>query len=221
MKNAIYVVNHREQMRPNARASMVAAAARWGCRFAEITESANTLHPACWKADALEWAAGEGVERVFILDADLVVSAACPDPFAMFGPEGLQVVSDRQTVCPARDKAETDEWEIVAGQRFKPPFYFNSGVILADVAEHRSLFSHVAQTCREFPHLCWHDQTPFNVVAHHHHPESVAQMSDTWNFHNPARRLAGWADMRATGKFIYHFPGNPDRNLEIDQVRWE
>jgi len=185
--------------------------------FIECTDLAGeTLHPACWKTRAFQIT---GCERLLVLDADAVISEIAPNPFDL-SPQLMKVVSDRQTYNPARNKAETDEWEIVTGKRFEPANYFNSGMILASWLYHRDLFHEAYQLCRKFPHLCWHDQTPFNVVVQSDPfpDQTVAFIDESWNFHNPAGRLPDWQRMK---KFIYHFPGNPDRNQQIEQTLWQ
>lgn len=224
MKQGIFVVNANDQLQPNAHRSIAAAANRWQCDLLVVQTSSSPLHPACWKTEAFERAAVYGIEQVLILDADIVVSAFCPNPFHFFAEFAgrMVVVNDRQTHNPARDKAEIDEVEIMTGARTRLENYFNSGVILADVAYHRELFASAARRCEAFPHLCWHDQTPFNVSANVTLDSTGVRSNlhyadETWNFHNPAGRIEGWQRMK---KFIYHFPGNPDRNKQIEQVDW-
>lgn len=239
MKNIVFVVNKGEMLRPNSRASITAAAVRWQAEFMEVTEWRNPLHPACWKTEAFTIAAERLAERMaspavsegepfapavertrlFILDADVVVSAKCPNPFTTFQEGRLVVVSDRQSYCPARDKAEVDEVEIVTGMRTLYPDYFNSGVILATQDWHEQFFLRAADLCERNRHLCWHDQTPFNVAAQVGQPLAYADRE--WNYLNPAGSVRNWTEMGTTGIHIYHFAGNPDRKSHIDMVRWE
>ncbi len=214
--NAILTINLRDILLPNARASFRAAAARWGCEYVEVTEWGNPQHPANWKCDAFDIV--PDAERLFIIDADAVISGLCPNPFTEFDPEDMIVVSDRQTHCPARLKAEQDEWGIVTGGASYPVLYFNSGVILASRAEHEEIFEEAAAYCARWPDLCWHDQTPFNVAVARRRQGNVRFADESWNFHNPAGRLIKWQGQE---RHIYHFPGNPDRNAQIAQVRWQ
>lgn len=223
MKTAIFVVNTNEALGANAQESLMSARDRWQTPLVVCGNHTSTLHPACWKTMAFEIVekASGPVERLLILDADLVVSAECPNPFELFGPEQLVVVSDRQTHNPARDKAETDEWQIVTGQRLIPPAYFNSGMMLASREHHGALFAQAAGLCERFPHLCWHDQTPFNVAVYQYQNDlRVFYADDRWNFHNPAERVRHWQSMNQNRKYVYHFPGNPDRQRQIQEVNW-
>lgn len=220
----IFVVNIRGALDENSRESMRAAALRWDVSMVECTDHESPLHPACWKTMAfstMEKIHGSAPRRILILDADMVVSSECPNPFEVFTEQTFAVVTDRQTHNPARDKAETDEWEIVTGKREKIPFYFNSGFILASYRHHVPIFNEAATLCEEHPHLCWHDQTPFNVSLHLAPvPIAVCQADMCFNFQNPCGRIRDWQDMRKSGQYIYHFPGNPDRNHQIKQVTW-
>lgn len=216
MKNVIFVVNANNALRNNSAESIEAAALRWKCDQLIINSSDCTLHPACWKTDALRSSSHHGWERVLILDADTVVSSRAPNPFDV--PEHLMmVVSDRQTHNPARDKAEVDEWEIITGTRTVPARYFNSGMILAHVELHAALFKRAWDLAHDFPHLCWHDQTPFNVAAQGF--DFVHYADDAWNFLNPVGRIPEWRSM--TSKYVYHFAGNPDRHSQIGEVQWK
>jgi hypothetical protein len=213
--NAIFVINQGGFMQPNAHASFEAARLRWAVSLYEIEKLDNPLHPACWKTMLLDYARAHALERILILDADTVISVACPNPFTTFSEHLMVVVSDRQTHAPARDKAEIDEVEIITGQRRKLDNYFNSGMILASVNHHLKLFESARLTCEVWRHLCWHDQTPFNLVCEH---QPVLHYADeVWNFLNPAGRIPNWQQMQ---KHIYHFAGNPDRNKQITETNW-
>lgn len=218
---AILVVDVNGALGEDTRQSIDAAASRWGARFLTIPASGSPLHPACWKTEAFTLTAPHGVDRLLILDADVVVSELCPNPFAFFpDPARMVVVSDRQTHHPARDRVEADEWKRVTGADTRPARFFNSGFILADAGHHAGLFARAAELCRKFRHLCWHDQTPFNVAAQGF-PNDLHFTDEAWNFLNPTGRLADWPDMERTGKFIYHFAGNPARNRQMAEVKWQ
>lgn len=216
--NAIFVINQGDFMQPVTRASINAAQERWGCHLIEVKASDNTLHPACWKTTLLATAKEMGIARFMSLDADVVVAASCPSPFTQFADDKIIVVSDRQTHCPARDKAEIDEVEIITGYRTKLPNYFNSGVIVASAKnpQHYRLFEYASELCEQHRHLCWHDQTPFNVSLSQQ--AGVSFVDQTWNFLNPAGRIANWQQMQ---KNIYHFAGNPSRHQQIAETNWK
>lgn len=220
--NTILTVNARifrdECLHDNSRRSFQAAASRWGCDYFEWTKNTGRLghlHPACWKTMVFLAIGPPGFERALIVDADAVISANCPNPFETFPEEQLTVVTDRQTPCGARDKAEADEWKIVTGRDKPPARYFNSGVILASAEHHASRFRVAMDLCEKFPDLCWHDQTPFNVAFEDYPQVNFADA--TWNFFNPADRVPEWPRMV---KNIYHFPGNPARLTQIPNVLW-
>lgn len=211
--NGIFVVNQGGCLQPNALASMRAAADRWGCALHIMEENSSALHPACWKLLAFEETC---FDRLLILDADAVVNETCPNPFEIFGLAKLIVVNDRQTHQPARDKAELDEWEKVTGIREKPDQYFNSGMMVTAREHHAELFKLAYAHCLIHPHLTWHDQTPVNFVMSENR-DVLSFADETWNFHNPAGRIADWQRMK---KNIYHFPGNPNRNHQIAETKW-
>lgn len=215
--NAIYVINQGGMLQPNALASMLDAALRWNVDFREVTEmpDAGDVHPAIWKLSLLRQAETDGNTRLLILDADTVISDKCPSPFTTFRREDLVVVTDRQVPHGPRDKAEVDEVEIVTGRRRLLKNYFNSGVVLADVETHWETFEVARVLADSWKHLCWHDQTTFNLAAEH--CPHLTYADTTWNFLNPAGRLPDWEKMQ---KHIYHFAGNPDRNLHIQRTRW-
>lgn len=216
ISEAIIVINQGDFLRQNSRDSIVAAAARWGADLFILTHSDNSLHPACWKTTLLATAREMGIARIMSLDADVVVSAQCPSPFETFPADRMIVVSDRQTHCPARDKAEIDEVELVTCERRKMANYFNSGMIIASVDYHLKIFEVAAMTCEQNRHLCWHDQTPFNVAAERW--SNLEFVDETWNFLNPCGRIANWQQMQ---KNIYHFAGNPSRHPQIAETNWK
>lgn len=211
--NGIFVVNQGGCLQPNALASMKAAADRWGVVLHIMEENSSALHPACWKLLAFE---ETSFDRLLILDADTLINSTCPNPFDEFTEDKLTVVSDRQTHQPARDKAELDEWEIVSGKRVNPGRYFNSGMMVASREHHEPYLRAAYALCLIHPHLTWHDQTPVNVVMNDH-SDVLSFADETWNFHNPAGRIPDWQNMK---KNIYHFPGNPNRNHQIAETKW-
>jgi len=211
--NAVFVVATGDALSPTSRESISAATRRWHCALEIIEKSVSTLHPACWKLLVFD---KPDVERAMILDADTVVHSKCPNPFDSFDPKMLSVVSDRQTHQPARDRAELDEWAIVAGERVAPAQYFNTGMMVA-YRSHAALFAGAYDLCEKFPGLAWHDQTPMNVVMSRH-LEILNYVGQSWNYHNPNLRNPTWRQMFAD---IYHFPGNPDRLKLISEVQWK
>lgn len=218
--NGIYVVDTNDALCEEAYASISAAAARWfGVELVVVSLTESELHPACWKLLAFEFPglAASEYERLMILDADTVISAQAPNPFDLFPEDKLTVVTDRQTHQPARDKAEADEWRIVTVLE-RPSNYFNTGMMIASRA-HQPLFELAYGLCEQYPSLSWHDQTPLNVVmSQHQHLLNYTDQS--WNFHNPNKRLPNWQNMAETKQNIYHFPGNPDRLKLISEVQW-
>ena len=179
--------------------------------------------------------------QVLIIDADTVVSSVCPDPFAEFQMQHPTTMAGaRRPLVVVKNgnperfgdyqailNCERHEWAKVfnaseASQysflNSAPKDYFNSGVMVAQEC-HRGLFAEAKRYCLLDLGLGWQDQTPLNFVAQLNGGANF--VDEKWNFIHPWTLGAGWEDMHKTGKFIYHFAGEPDRAEKIARVKWQ
>jgi hypothetical protein len=85
MNSAIVTVNYGNFLSGNSRASMKAAASRWGCDFWEM----NELETPKWPdraPNAMKTAIFllSGYDEMFVVDGDTIISRHCPNPFETF-----------------------------------------------------------------------------------------------------------------------------------------
>ena len=218
--------------------------------FADAARAVLARTPGVAAACPMAELGEERHHELFVVDADTVVSARCPSPFVgtSWGPldrthhprharlvavgnGNPQRCGDYQGIRGA----ELAEWgklpAVQAGAvHTEPPAageYFNSGVMLARAGA-RDVFEAARGVCLLDLGLGWHDQTPLNffalVEARKHAARRAFQLAlvdETWNFIHPRTLGAGWEDMGRTGKYIYHFAGEPERAGVIERVRWE
>lgn len=209
---------------------MQAAAERWGANFLEINEGMNPgipVSPASLKCFCFRLS---GADEFFILDADTVVSSQCPNPFETFtGPELVAVPngSDRFGDLWAIRSCEAFEWNKlqreeprVAGAVYSQGQYFNTGMMVVRRLYHEALFELISDIVQVDHGLGWCDQTPI-VASAAALGSPVRLVGEEWNFIHPCVLGPNWLSMRATGKFIYHFAGEPGREHVLPTVAWQ
>jgi hypothetical protein len=209
---------------------MQAAADRWGATFLEINEGCNPgipVSPAALKCFCFQLS---GADEFFILDADVVVSAQCPNPFETFiGPElvAVQNGSARFGDLPQIRGCECFEWEKLKREEprlaqcvYTPGIYFNTGMILARRAHHKEMFDLIADIVKTDHGLGWNDQTPINMCALACGVK-VRLASERFNYIHPCMLGGGWMNMNSTGTWIYHGAGEPDRINWLPKVIWK
>jgi hypothetical protein len=233
MTRALLVVNFNNALCGNSRASMQAACQRWDAEFVELDEAffahrpKPAVSPAALKCFCFDLT---DAEEIFILDADVVVSEACPNPFETFpGPElvAVQNGSERFGDLWQIRSCERYEWDKLSREdvRFADvPYwvgrYFNTGMMLVRRAHHKELFELIRDVVQTDHGLGWNDQTPINAaVAKLRIPLRLTD--ERWNFIHPCMLGGGWANMISTGVWIYHGAGEPDRIGWLPVIKWQ
>lgn len=232
-KNAILTINMNGALCENSRASMQAAAQRWGADYVEVDESfffekpGPAVSPAALKCFCFELT---DHDAYFVLDADTLVSAECPNPFVVFpGPE-LVVVPNGSARFPDLLQimgCEVYEWNKLlaeeprlAGAQYRPGMYFNTGMMLLKRSAHEEMFRLVSDIVKVDHGLGWNDQTPINMAAMAK-GVSVWRVDERWNYIHPSTLGGGWRKMSSTGKYVYHGAGEPGRNEWLNRVDWQ
>ena len=108
----------------------------------------------------------------------------------------------------------------VAGVRYDPNTYFNTGMMLARRAAHAEMFALALDICHTDHGLGWIDQTPLNLSARACGVD-VRLAGEEWNYIHPATLGRDWRDMSRHNVWIYHFAGEPGREHVIPTVKWQ
>lgn len=234
------VVNYNKILQANTADSMVAACQRWGCNLIELSETnwQSNNSPMAIKTEVfrdlpLGGTHYQAPDEVLVLDADTMISEACPNPFEVFPDEDLFIAVANGNVERFGDfsgikAGERAEWakvfkwakRIEPSMPHEPNTYFNSGMMIARKNRHGHMFNRAFNLCQANLGLGWGDQTPLNWAAREMGIQ-VRLAAETWNFIHPHTLGPGWKDMERTGKFIYHFAGDPQRIKNIEQVKWQ
>ena len=231
-KNAILTVNLNGALCENSRGSMQAAAQRWGADYVEVDEGFFSAKPGpAVSPAALKCFCFELTDRdaYFVLDADTLVSAECPNPFVVFpGPE-LVAVSNGSARFPDLVQilgCEFFEWAKLAaeeprlaGAQYQIGGYFNTGMMLLKRRAHAEMFRLVSDVVKADHGLGWNDQTPINMAAVAL-AVKVWLVDERWNYIHPRTLGGGWLKMRSTGQYIYHGAGEPSRNEWLNRADW-
>ncbi len=103
MKECLYTVNVGNVLCDNSRSSFIDAAQRWGCDYMEIIQPYGQHHPCCAKAaGALKLKA---YDNLMYVDADMLISQLCPNPFSLVPSNCMAVVMDGQ------EQSKSQWWE--------------------------------------------------------------------------------------------------------------
>jgi len=210
----------KENLRPNARASMQDAARRWDADFVEIkapqfTESRNAFDHKLWLDHYCR-----AYQRVVFLDADVVVRSDCPSLFDLvpathFG--GARTVYDGDPnravihehlgpICQANGIALDYEHE-----------YLNSGVLVFSPVRHAGVFEKARALASATSDRHWTliDQGVLSVAAKMLSPQTM--LEETFN---RCGVLLNRHFDPAMNHYVYHFCGIADRDAKIDQTQW-
>jgi hypothetical protein len=167
-------------------------------------------------------------DAVFIIDADAIISAQCPNPFETL-PEGMfSVVGLSQRIDPDGRLAwcgNEFEW----GKLIKLPGvtplaangwrYFNSGMMMVWRTQHESVVNKAFELCHIPNDLGWIEQTPINYAC----KLLGVQMNyaeERWNYIHPMCLGPMWKTMRAYAAWVYHGAGDPSRISWLKEVDW-
>lgn len=245
---AILTINFNGALCDNSRRSMQAAARRWGCDFWEINEATPwrlPMAPGAYKTAAF---ARSDYDEVFILDADVIVSGKCPNPFETFPltpslspSEGERVAKpgEGSPLIAVRNGSARfgDLWQVkaaeayevaklqrqdarFAGLPYSPATYFNTGMLLAKRAAHAAMFALAHEVCHVDHGLGWIDQTPLNLAALAC-GVPVNLVDERWNFIHGQTLGADWKDLRRHDVYVLHFAGETGREMTLPQIVWE
>ena len=221
---ALVTVNYSNFMAANTRASMLAAAARWGCDFWEMNEQTlpkwpdrapNAMKTTVFRTGAYE--------EMIIVDADTIISACCPNPFEEF--------PDEQEFIAVRDRSpyecQQSSWSRHVTKRpdLNSPLdsarYFNTGMFVVRRKAHEEMMNFACDICREDFGCSWSDQTPINLAAILKGVK-VKLVDERWNF-LAVQRFAQFMEIghHPEGPYILHGAGDPDRIHWLHTVKWQ
>jgi len=228
MDKVFFTINFNDFMCPNARASHLAAAQRWGCDYVECTHRREPhLAPSFEKFGRV--VSLRGYERYLYYDADCLISDQAPNPFDIYGYDEFVAVRDDSERFSQRyrDLARLvvranwiEEMQVRFGKTCDPAVYldrfFNGGFFLASEM-HLGIFERLAQetrllTANDFrkPGVCaegifgtygWHEQAMFNWIVQSSSSVKLVLVPETWNIIFPDLDKPG---MQA---YVYHFTG--------------
>lgn len=232
---AMVTINIGNVLHTNSRASMEAAAARWGADYIEITEPFWTAPegalPHWGKAQLAPWLDELGYTRAVYFDADILIRSDCPSLFDKVDPGYVGVVSNDQidgTLWQpgARNRYFTAlNWWARRFETDVPPMHehVNTGVIVFEPKTHGLLFAKwraAADTVKWRRQVTMIDQAAFSVLLSQLHGEVHGDGERTllpMQFNTLVYRH----DLiRSTGlmqTYVYHFTGNNKERLPSTQ----
>lgn len=232
MKRALLTVNFNNALCENSRASMKAACSRWCADFIELNEGffenrwKPKVSPATLKCFCFEFC---NHDEFFILDADTVVSSQCPNCFETFNwPEVVAVRNGSLRFVDLWQirSCEEYEWQKLREEEprladviYTPGTYWNSGMMLVKRQYHKEMFDLVSDIVQTDHSLGWNDQTPLNMCALACGIKTF-YAPEQWNYIHPCMLGGDWLNMKATGTFIYHGAGEPNRINWLPRVIW-
>lgn len=229
MKKVLFCANYNGILCENVRDSFQHAADRWGAEYVEAHEGNHpiVLHPATVKAEVFSLT---DADAAFIIDCDAIINEKAPNPFetlpAMFCAGGMSPRIDPDgrlqwtgvqhewrdkllPILPESERIDPGDWR-----------YFNSGVMVAYRDQNKEVFDLAHSICKIPNQLGWIEQTPLQYALKKL-DVPMHWFDDTWNFIHPMMLGGNWGDMSATGKYVYHGAGDPDRLRWLAAVRWQ
>lgn len=223
MKRYLAVLNvGRGMLYPASRDSMVAAAARWGAEFCEIRRPlARAAHPYWQKL--LVHRLFRGIARVLQLDADMIISSQCPDPFRFVRLGALGAVSVAQPGCRATSRRRAvalQSWaeRIGCSGTLSDCEFLNGGLLLYETPLHRALFERAfaAGRAEGYSGCGYPDQTVLSLVA------SQLRIPIDWlpALYNQVTRRPPSSRVREPLGYIEHFVG-ANKGARIGTVNWD
>jgi hypothetical protein len=232
--NCLLTINIGDSLCPNARESLEAAAARWGCDFLEVRDNyVGQLPPHFNKVPAIRKRC-LGYASVMCVDADVLIRSDAPNPFYMFTGERVYAVRDLPINLTAEQlryyKADvTDIWVDWALQIIRPDvvrepivatcheWFFNSGVFVlrpwAVMSEIDWFIASMPQGRSDIPHRM--EQALWNCVLHA--SDKVEFIGQEWNHVQPNVNDPVMRD------FVYHFTGYdwPTMRFHLPRYNWK
>lgn len=151
----VVTLNIGHVMGATARASMLAAAKRWGAAYAEIHAPIREVggKPHWQKAFLPEWARERGYTRVAYYDSDIVLRSDCPNIFDRVPAGSVGIVSNQQqdfAELSSRQHRRYDSdrrwWAARLGGKMAPAErHVNGGLIVFEPVAHADLFRRWAE----------------------------------------------------------------------------
>jgi hypothetical protein len=201
---------------PNVRQSIEHACKRWGEDLLVFTEPLGGASPVHDKLLMMLWAADQDMERILLLDRDLLIRADCPCILDWHKPGHLSGVNDIQ---PAFDG---DRWGDEGMDRLHwwcsrcnvpvPNQSYNGGVVLMDPREMREAVEYIYRLDQRLDRYRFRyvDQAGLHASCIRH-GIPINWMPITFNrvnIDNKVLQVYDWGNgpMR---EYVYHFAGTP------------
>ena len=224
MTRAIATVNYSNFMAQNSRDSMQDAARRWGVEYFEYCE--QTLPkwpdrgPNAMKTTVFRTT---GFNEVMCVDADVIISGCCPNPFEAFlNEEEFVAVVDRSTPDCQRlswDRHTSKRPDLMC--ELDHSRYFNTGFMVMRRKAHEKMMNFACDICGESFGDPWSDQTPI-VISSILNGAKVNLVDERWNF-LAVQRFPYFMDIgkHPEGPYCLHGAGDPSRIHWLHEVKWQ
>jgi hypothetical protein len=215
--NRIITFNGGNFWHPNAKASVEAAAKRWGVELVEIK---NRLYARDWFA--AKFRIGPYVDdRALFLDADVVIRSDCPSPFDVVPESDFGAVANFQDGMIDHEKYQRPSWELACrmlgmAKPYDVGQYINAGLILFS-KRHLPTLDYLDRRCTNTDGV--NEQAAWSVMLA---DENTTYLPKEWNRVGPAVWKSG-PDMKA---LVYHFASylqwRPEHKAaKIAETRWQ
>jgi hypothetical protein len=224
MNRALVTINYGNFLAQNSRESMQAATRRWEIDYWEFNEQTvpkwTDRAPNAMKTTVFRIGS---YDEMLILDADVIVSGRCPNPFEVFqDPAEFVAVQDRSPFAcqdSSWQKHVTKRPDLACPQNHET--YFNTGMLLARRDAHAEAMNFACDICREDFSCSWSDQTPINIAVILKGVK-VRLVDERWNFLS-VQRFPDFMDIgqHPEGPYILHGAGDPSRIRWLHTVRWQ
>lgn len=216
--NALITINLRNYLSVKARASLQAAATRWGCEYVEVTDwpcpELKGKHP-WWQKTFVHSGPARDFDRVAVLDGDILIRDDCPSLFDVVPEDHFGAVSRIQPGMPKRKDPDNELLRYAQWLGLKCPpkeCHINSGVTVYSPKLHRADLDAV-QVGAKMGQYKIGDQAVLSVVMFNSdHP--TFWMPYTFN------ALRAWARPRQMCEYIYHFTKFKPVRQHIEATNW-
>lgn len=219
--NRIITLNTGGYWPANAKASVDAAASRWGCEVIEVATYLGASDPFAAKFRLHQFCHPRG--RALMLDSDMVVRGDCPSPFDMVDPSCMAAVLNFQGDTHDTDPEpyQRPSWDMACrAMRVDVPYsndrYINGGFILFS-AEHVGIFQRLTREIKDTTGV--NEQGAFSVGLS---LMPTVYLPREWNRIGPAV----WESGPQMSALIYHFAnykqyrGTAEKADRVNRINW-
>jgi len=218
--NRILTINIGNYWHPNAKASVVAAAKRWGCELIEIASDFGCRDIFAAKFRVGQFCHADG--RCLYLDADMLIRADAPSPFVIVPASHMAAVANWQDgMGDEQEGYEKPSWaracqQLGKSHTYHRGAYVNGGLVMFS-AEHLPVLRFLDRAMTDTTGV--NEQAAWGVAMM---DAPTYYLPSTWNRVGPAV----WNSGPRMSDYVYHFAcymgwRGHHKAEKINAVRWQ